>query len=778
MNRLTSLFAASLLALPVVANAQQKRALDHDAYDSWNRIQGQALSDDGTWVLYTVSPQEGDGGLYVKALRSATSYVVPRGQSAQFTEDNQFVVFLIKPELALVRESQKEDARQDGQPKDSLGILDLSSGEITKVERVKSFVLPEDAGGWLAYHLEAPEEERDTTQGGGEGRPARPSGRRRPGGTGGPPGQAARGGGSGGEKQDGTVLVLRNLSSGAEQQFEMVQAYVFSKDGGHLAYTASSKDSTADGGFVIATADGSVTTMLEGAGDYVSATFDEAGEQIAFLSNRDDYESKQPSFTLYYWRPGSEAAEALLTEGADGIPDGWWVGENGEISFSDNGERLFFGTAPRPDPEPEEETQDWERVEVDIWHWKDPLFQPMQLVQRNQESRRTYEAVVHLSDRRIVQLADLDVTEVTVGMDGDADVAIASTNMPYRQEISWESPGFNDIYAIDVNTGEREMLLERLQGRGAELSPDAKYITWWDGHALAWYAMEVSGGEPVNLTSRIQYPVFNRLDDRPQIPGSYGNGGWTEDDRAFLVYDQFDIWVTDPTDREAPRNITEGVGRRDNLRFRYVPVDQEQDQIDESEPIILHAFDLSTKDAGFYRDRVRGDRQPERLVMEPKSFGRFGGGFGGRFGGGGLRKAEDADLVLLTRSSFDEFPNLWVSDLSFSEMEQVSDANPQMADYFWGLAELTYWQSTDGKDLAGILIKPENFDPSKKYPMMVYFYEKNSDGLHSFRQPFGGARASARASTLAVAMWCLCRTSTTWTVIRARARSIVLCRAC
>jgi len=719
---------AVLLACSVHAYAQEKRPLDHSVYDSWNRIQGQTLSNDGAWVLYTVSPQEGDGQLHVKALRSETAYLVPRGESAEFTDDNRFVVFLIKPELALVRESQKEGARQDAQPKDSLGILNLVSGEIAKVGRVKSFDLPEDAGGWLAYHLEAVVEERDTTERETE-EPAARQGRR----PAGAQGRTARGGGDS-ERQDGTALVLRNLSTGVEQRYETVQAYVFSKNGQHLAYTASSKDSTADGAFVVATQDGSVTTMMAGPGDYKSATFDEAGEQIAFLSNRDDYTSEQPSFSAYYWRRGSETAEAILTEGAVGIPVGWWVSEHGDLSFSDNGGRLFLGTAPRPEPEPEEEKPEWERVEVDVWNWQDPLLQPMQLVQRNQELRRSYRAVVHLSERRTVQLADVDVPEVTVGMDGDADIAVAATEMPYRQEMSWDSPGYNDVYLIDVNTGERRMVLERLQSRGPELSPDANYITWWDGQELAWFAMDVNGGDPINLTDRVPHPVFDESDDHPMIPGSYGSAGWIEGDRLFLVYDKHDIWATDPTGRQAPRNVTEGIGRRDNLRFRYMSYDPDEEAIPENEPIYLGAFDMETKDAGFYRDRVRGERQPERLLMMAKSFG--GGGFG-RFGRG-LTKAEDADVFLLTRQSFEEFPDLWVSDLSFSNMEKVSDANPQKDQYLWGKAELTHWMSTDGEPLTGILIKPEGFDPSRKYPMMVYFYETMSDGLHSFDAPFGG----------------------------------------
>lgn len=721
---------ALLLVLPNNLFGQAKRPLDHDVYDSWNTIQGQAISNDGRWVLYAQNPQEGDGELHVRNLDSKTEHIVSRGQAARFTDDSRFVVFLIKPELARTREAEKEGKRSDAQPKDSLGIIDLRSGEITKVERVKSFQLPDEAGGWVAYLLQPPLEQSDSNRGvegersGGGGRSrAAPAGRRSAG--------LNRSGES--EKVDGTVLVLRNLASGTERRYEKVVEYTIDNSGAHLAYTASSKDSTADGAFIVATSEGTPRAMLSGPGAYKSPTFDAAGEQVAFLSNRDDFGAKQPEYSLYHYRIGTPEAVERAAQGSEGIPAGWWVSVNGELSFSNDGTRLFFGTSPRPAPEPEEEVQDWEKVEVDIWNWRDPLIQPMQLVQRNDELKRSYEAVLDLASGSIVQLADVAVPEVTVGDDGDADVAAASTNVPYRREISWESPEFDDVYVIDLRSGSRKKVLERLQGRGAQLSPEAKYITWWDGHAKAWFAMDVHGGPAVNLTADIPYPVFNRLDDRPQIPGSYGTAGWTTGDRLFLVYDEFDIWATDPTGNSQPRNVTEGVGRRNGLRFRYVRTDEDMDQIDEGEPMILSAFDQASKDAGFYRDRVRGNSEPVRLIMAAKSFGRFGGRFGGR-----LRKAKDADVVLFTRSSFDEFPNLWVSDPSFSQMEQVSDANPQMSDYLWGSAELIHWQSTDGKPLSGILIKPENFDPTKQYPMMVYYYEKNSDGLHSFRRPFGG----------------------------------------
>ena len=37
--------------------------------------------------------------------------------------------------------------------------------------------------------------------------------------------------------------------------------------------------------------------------------------------------------------------------------------------------------------------------------------------------------------------------------------------------------------------------------------------------------------------------------------------------------------------------------------------------------------------------------------------------------------------------------------------------------------------------MEGLLFKPANFDPNKKYPMIVNFYERSSEGMHNFRTP-------------------------------------------
>jgi dipeptidyl aminopeptidase/acylaminoacyl peptidase len=192
-----------------------------------------------------------------------------------------------------------------------------------------------------------------------------------------------------------------------------------------------------------------------------------------------------------------------------------------------------------------------------------------------------------------------------------------------------------------------------------------------------------------------------------------------------MVYDKHDVWLLDPTGARPAHNVTDGVGRRDNLRFRYAQVNEDELAISADEPLLLSAFDYQSKAAGFYRASVEGSGEPQRLAMEDRRFGN-------------PIKATDADVVMFTRQSFQEFPDLWVADGALGDAKRLSDANPQQSEYRWGNAEVVAWRSTDGLPLEGLLFTPENFDPNEQYPMMVYFYEKNSQNLHAYRAPVAG----------------------------------------
>src|SRR5262245_62997997 len=113
---------------------------------------------------------------------------------------------------------------------------------------------------------------------------------------------------------------------------------------------------------------------------------------------------------------------------------------------------------------------------------------------------------------------------------------------------------------------------------------------------------------------------------------------------------------------------------------------------------------------------------PEKLLMAAKNFSA-------------PVKAKDADVLMLTASRFDEYPDILVADPDFKALKKVSDAGKQKDQFTWGKAELVRYKNSDGVPLSGILIKPDNFDPSKKYPMIRYIYETRSQGVHRFVNP-------------------------------------------
>ena len=307
---------------------------------------------------------------------------------------------------------------------------------------------------------------------------------------------------------------------------------------------------------------------------------------------------------------------------------------------------LHFGTAPRPEPEADDETLEEDRVTLDIWNWKDPYLQPMQLVQADDERNRTYAAAAHLDSGTVVQLGTIGVPTVRFAAESDATHALGVTDMPYRQLLSWDGR-YNDLYAVDLASGERRRLAEKV-GRFARaaISPGGEYAAWWNGAERQWRVARLDDGELLTASAAVSHPVWNELDDHPHDPPPYGAAGWTASDGAFLFYDRFDVWRFEPESGRTV-NLTAGAGRASQIRFRYARTEPELDHIPEGEAL-WQAFHDRNKLGGFYRGRTDRETSPGELVMTDKSFRLRG-------------KAKDADRWLLTREDFREFPDLWVT---------------------------------------------------------------------------------------------------------------------
>ena len=712
------------------APAQAKRPLTHNDYDSWRSIQAPQISRDGKFVAYAYMPQDGDGEIIVRNLATGVDWRAPRGYrppvpppddpganigefiEAQgrllrpvFTADTRFVVFGTEPTKADVNKAKKEKKKPEDMPKNGLAIMDLADGTVTRIERVKSFRVPEDAGGFIAYLLEAGPTP-PSAQGDKPAAPAEPQAPRR----------------NAKKKEYGTDLVLRNTSTGTERKFSDALDFTISKDAKTLVFTTSARNEDTNGVFAVMTAegDGAPATLLTGKGKYQRLTWDEDNTQIAFISDKEDAAAKQPKFRVYHWNRKDPQATEIVSVAATGFRKDLVVSERANLSFSLDGSHLFLGTAPPPEPErnPDEEIPADEKVLVDLWHWKDDYVQPIQRVRAEQERNRSYRAVYDLKEKKFVQLADESMESISPSNDGS--YAIGSDNRKYRAMGDYD-PGFTDFYLVNTSDGSRKPILTKQRGN-VSLSPNAKYGVYFDGKD--WFSYSLATGNVTNLTKSIDAKFHNELNDLPVMPNSYGIAGWTKDDADVLIYDRYDIWQLAP-DGSRTKNLTDGVGRKEKTTMRYVRLDPRERWIDPDKPMLLQAENEETRDSGFYREKVNSNLAPQKLLMASKDFNN-------------PIKAKDADVMILGASRFDQFPDIWVTNSNFRELKRVSNGDAQRSAYNWGTAELVSFKNTDGVPLKGILLKPENFDPKKKYPMMVYIYERLSQGLHQFRNPGPG----------------------------------------
>ncbi|MGA2263047.1 MAG: prolyl oligopeptidase family serine peptidase, partial [Acidobacteriota bacterium] len=159
----------------------------------------------------------------------------------------------------------------------------------------------------------------------------------------------------------------------------------------------------------------------------------------------------------------------------------------------------------------------------------------------------------------------------------------------------------------------------------------------------------------------------------------------------------------------------------------------EDSGIDLSKPVTLSAYGDRTKKSGYWQ--VTAGQAPQPLIWADKNIG-------------GVVKATDADRILFTEQDYNEFPDYWVSTTSFAAPKKVTDANPFLKEYAWSAGKvLIDYTTSKGHKLQGTLMLPAGYEPGKKYPMLVEFYEIMSNTHHNFSAP--GYSNSPQLSTYA-----------------------------
>lgn len=697
---------AMILSFSISLFSQEikKKVLTHSDYDSWKALSKPTISPDGNWVSYEINPQKGDGWLHLHNLLNHTHDSAKRGTEAVFSYSSDILVFKIKQPEDTLRKLKLAKKKKEDMPKDSLGFLLLAKDSLMVIAGLKSVHVPKEGNAWIAYlsDLEKQKEKvkdslpENTTPDSLQAKTEKKEEKKKKKGA--------------FNDVDTWKLTLTNPLLNQQFTFDSVTEVSASKNGLLFAFVTLKKDSIDSSSLkLFNTRTLQTHTLFENPGLIKKPVADDAGRQIAFFFTRDTSVVKR--YSLHLWSEKITPPVKVADTSSQGIPPGWEVNPEGSIRFSEDGNKLYFGTSPKILPVAKDTLLEDEKIRVDVWNWHDTRLQSQQLKELEEDKKRSYLAVYRIPEKKLIQLADTLVPEVKTIRKGNAEIAIGYSDLPYQLLESWESANYKDIYLLDLKTGVRKKTLNK-KPFTVELSPEGKYLYWYETGDKAWYLLDLGKSLIRNLTGTLNVPFHDEEHDTPSEPSPYGIVGWTKDDASLMLYDRYDIWLFDPKGQKAAVNLTSG--RQSRTSYRYVRLDPESLSIDPLQAVMLKTKEEDTGKQGFVTLLLSAPGQFNFLSEAEAEYTE-------------PQKSRLSDQLIWQRSSYTLYPDLWTSKADFSEVEQLSLTNPQQSQYLWGTMEQIQWKSLEGKPLKGLLYKPESFDSTTKYPMIVYFYEKYSD---------------------------------------------------
>jgi len=678
-----------ILILPSFVSAQNGKLTFEDVM-KWEDISDTEISDNGNWLIYSVWPDRGDGEARVMGIENEKQFAIERGDNPAITANGRWVGAYIKPPL-----KEELQAKKDKKPMQGFGLLNTENGETTVLDSVKSFAFSNDSK-WLAVHFYQSEEvEKKKSK----------------------------------NKKLGTALLLKNLEANSELRIPFVNEMSFDSTSTYLAYSVVDTSGTENGIYRIDLSGNTlspepihnIVNRL-----YQNLSWNGKKRQLAFTAAAMDSTFEAGEADIHIWNSVDNTLNTAV-EGEE-IEEKWALRSNNDLEWTKDGNRLFFGVLEREmvelDAEDKEEQDSTETVniynrdeildkkKVDVWHWDDPRIKTHEKETWNQRKDHLYRAVYHRDTGQWVQLADRSMPEVEVSQ--NPDVTVGNSQVPYLKLMTWDG-FYNDYYIVDLETGERKKVAEKLQF-GADLSPAGDYMVYYE--EKDWHLYNIEDDVYRNLTQSVETPFYNEDHDYPSAAPGYGVGGWTAGDEAVLIYDKFDIWKF-PTGGGEATNLT-GDGRDRQISYRIVRLDRQKLSFDSREELLLRGYYDKKKTYGFYTARVHRTGTTRRLEAEKKfDF---------------VAKAKESDRILYTRESYDEYPNVWLSDgLRFGNVRQLTALHADLHEkYNWGTAELIDWKSIDGETIQGALIKPDNYEEGKKYPVLIYYYRFFSQRAYEF----------------------------------------------
>jgi dipeptidyl aminopeptidase/acylaminoacyl peptidase len=696
-------------------HAQTKSPVQPADYGQWESLavprEFGGLSPDGQWLVYGINRSNRENELRVTNIADGTTKTAAFGTQAVFSSDSRWVAYAIG-----YSEAQEEKMRKEKKPvQRKLGILNLSTGEQIVVDGIESFSFS-PTGTYLAMRRYAPEKkDSPDTAGNAEG-----------------------------DDTPGATLILRQLSSGHDTSFGNVSEFAWQdlpKRGTLLAMAINSEDKTGNGVQLFNSENASVRVLDSSASVYGGLAWRKDSADLVVLRSKSDDHRESATQIVLAWTHVGEASEASHNYDPTGdakFPAGMRTVSFHKPTWSEDGDTVFLGIAKWEEKiaEPKKSEKDAgadsesknkdkgkvkdaeEQPTVDIWNARDAEVMPKQKLNAKNDRQKNILCAWHLQSAQFVPLGK-DLEEEIVPFNHQ-QTAYAANWSAYAMERSIGRPAA-DVYFVDLATGNRTKIQDRLNDDYyLEASPAGRYLLYF--HDNNYWTVNTTTHAVVNITKTVPTAFANlEADFTIKQKPAFGFAGWTKDDASVILYDKFDLWQVSPDGAHATK-LTDGAA--DQVRHRYVKLNPRDEFIGTDQPMYLSLFGIWTKKSGYARlnPGASGSFKEEHLIWLDKSVAQLG-------------KAKDADVFEYVEQTFTESPNAFVGGPDLKGPKQVTKTNPFQSNYAWGKEELIDYKNSHGEHLQGALYYPAGYDPSKKYPMVVYMYEKLSDGLHQYSAP-------------------------------------------
>jgi dipeptidyl aminopeptidase/acylaminoacyl peptidase len=697
-------FTLLFVALLPLFSWSQKKVIDHTIYNDWKKIDNALISANGRYVAYEINPLQGDGFLFLYDQETGKKDSFPRAKEAQFSFLNDFLVFKITPGFDTLRNCELNKIDKKKWPKDTLGIYIFASDSLTKVAKLKSFKLAEKTG-LLAYTIDDNKLESVVPAKKKKKHSCKKN-------------TSASSVDKNEVKSDGNILTVIEPKSGSQIKLKNVTDYLFSENGKRLAVVSHQKDKVDSFALTIYEGKDNIIFTFPNRTSIRQLSYSKDGENFAFVHSADTNNVKNFQLEVYNFqtKTSKRIADTLNHQ----LPAGKAISENYKPLFTEDNRILYFGIADSSYTEPKDTLLETEKPKLDIWHYQDERIQPQQLVELKWDQKKSQLYAYLLKEDKFVPLSN-DTLSLNAKTKLVGDYLFAYSDESYKLENQWDSPDKEDHYRISVLTGETELIKKAVRMDG-QLSPSGKHYTYFNEKTNNYYYLNPTTKEEKCITCSSKNVNWQRdMNGMPMLAYPFGVSGYTENEEEILLQSEHDIWTYSIANNTLfCLTNAEGLQTKTRLSIEKWYSDSVYYSYENS---YVKGFNETTKAESIYTLIDHGDHTD--MVQRYSTNHKIAG----------ITRSKGSDKILFRKMSLSDYPELRLSNIDFSTEKIVTNTNPQQADYNWATVELIKWKSYDGIPLEGLLYKPENFDPSKSYPLLIYYYELYSDDIHNHYTP-------------------------------------------